>query len=54
MEISTHMENNLQGLHLAENSVGGYDRVYAEQFTDTKQTGISAHDVAQAGFNFYN
>ena len=54
MDISTHLEGNLQGLHLADNSVGGYDRVYHEQFMDTKQTGISANDVAQAGFNFYN
>jgi hypothetical protein len=35
----------LSGLNLAENSVG-YDRIYQDKFTDTKQTGISANDMA--------
>jgi hypothetical protein len=38
------LENKLQGLHLADPA--GYDRVYHDKFTDTKQTGISATEMA--------
>lgn len=53
MDNIDHLENKLQALNLNDPSAG-FDRVYHEQLTDTKHTGISPTDAAEAGFQFFN